>query len=213
MSNLEEPIDTGRPPYYGYMQVEEAPYPMTAEEFFTWPREPGWKYELHGGMCTRLWRGPSAFYGGYAILFAYQPAAQVYTISIPELPGCQMEHQMTGKPDSQEWEQAIQQGAEAIDRWVQAAQAAGASIPLPRALEEVTEPPLDHLRGIGIIPIQTKEDYILAAAAMNGLVKRLSNNATHPLAEVRDVLAEQLKQTQWGGHQTEKLAKDGESPN
>lgn len=201
--------DPGPPPWFGYKQVDEAPYPMTDEEFFRWPREPGYKHELHAGMCVRLWVGPFAFYCGFAMLRAYQPAERRYLITVPELPGCETELKTSGSPLAQDWieafEQSMQQGGEAIDRWVQAAQATGTPIPLPKSLEEppeelllahLEEPPeelpLAHLTAVGLIPIGTQEDYILALSARNGLRERVWDDKTHPLAAVLDALSEQI---------------------
>ncbi len=190
--------DPGPPPWFGYKQVEEAPYPMTDEEFITWPREPGYKHERHAGMFVRLWVGPFAFYGGFAMLRAYQPAEQRYRITVPELPGCETELRTTGAPLAQDWleafEQSMQQGAKAIDRWMQAVQAAGTPIPLPRALEQPPEElPFDHLKAVGLIPIGTPEDYILSVSARNGLRERVGDNQTYPLAAVLDVLVGQIE--------------------
>ncbi len=202
----EARYDPGPPPYYGYKQVEGAPYPMTDEEFWRWPREPGYKYELHAGMCARLWVGPFAFYGGFALLRGYQYAERRYLITVPDLPGCETEVHTSGSPDGRTWleafEQSMQQGAAAIDRWVQAAQATGTPIPLPRTLEAPPEEPslkyleeplpLAHLRTVDLIPIGTQGDYILALSAQNGMRERVGDDKTHPLAALLDALAEQI---------------------
>lgn len=47
------------PPWFGYEQVPDAPYPMTAEGWAEWPKEPGYKYELHDGMLVRKKRDPA----------------------------------------------------------------------------------------------------------------------------------------------------------
>ncbi|HEU5198262.1 MAG TPA: hypothetical protein VFU32_01425, partial [Ktedonobacterales bacterium] len=134
-------------------------------------------------------------------LRAYQPAEQRYIISVPELPGCQAELHTSGLPDLEAWEQSIQKGAEAIDRWIAAAWAAATqddhvSVPvvsLPKTLEEPPEEPLTHLKEVGLIPIETEADYKLAVAVLYALVDRTGCDPTHPLDEVLAALTDQVE--------------------
>jgi predicted RNase H-like HicB family nuclease len=49
---------------------------------------------------------------------------RVYVVTVPELPGCQT-HGST-------YEEAVQQGQDAIESWIDAARADGEQIPAPR---------------------------------------------------------------------------------
>ena len=211
MSKLKAAYDDpGPPPWFGYKQVEEAPYPMTHEEFMAWPREPGYKYELHDGMCARLWRGPDGFCGGYAINWAYQPASHAYRVSVPELPGCEVERAASDLHGVEDIEHNLALGQEMIEQWMKTAWEAATTpesagvpvVPLPRSLEEPPqrlppehpeEQPLAHLKAVGLIPIGTQMDYRLALSARNGLRERVGNNQAHPLAAVLEVLAGQIE--------------------
>ena len=190
-----------KPPWGGYQQVEEAPYPMTMREFTRWPREPGYKYELHNGRCVRLWRGPRGYCGGYGILWAYQPATGLYRIIVPELPGCEMERPYTGDDDMENWNRNLEAGGEMVHRWIAAAWKAAATpervsvptVPLPYVLEEPPEePPLVHLKRYGIIPLETKADVDLAVAVLVALVERVGGDKTHPLMGILNALADEI---------------------
>lgn len=193
--------DPGPPPWFGYKQVEEAPYPMTFEEWLAWPREPGYKYELHDGMCVRLWRGPQGYCGGYGILWAYQPATRSYRISVPELPGCEVERQYAGDDDMDNWNRNLEAGGEMVHRWMAAAWQAATTpervsvpvVPLPYVLEEPPEvPPLVHLKRYGVIPLETKADVDLAVAVLCALVQRVAGDETHTLMGITHALAEEV---------------------
>ncbi len=190
-----------KPPWGGYQQVEEAPYPMTMKEFTRWPREPGYKYELHDGRCVRLWRGPHGYCGGYGILWAYQPATGIYRIIVPELPGCEMERQYVGDDDMDNWNRNLEAGGEMVHRWMAAAWQAATTpergsvpvVPLPHVLEEPPEePPLVHLKRYGVIPLETKADVALAVAVLCALVQRVAGDETHPLMGITQALAEEV---------------------
>ena len=180
MTKLDEAHhDPGPPPWFGYKQVEEAPHTMSFEEWLAWPREPGYKYELHNGRCVRLWRGPHGYCGGYGVLWAYQPATGSYRIIVPELPGCEMERQYAGDDDMDNWNRNLEAGGEMVHRWMAAAwQAATTSeranvpvVPLPHVLEEPPEvPPLVHLKRYGVIPLETQVDVDLAVPVLFALV-------------------------------------------
>jgi hypothetical protein len=191
-----------KPPWGGYKQVEEAPYPMTLQEFTRWPREPGYKYELHDGMCVRLWRGPRGYCGGYGILWAYQPATGTYRIIVPELPGCEMERPTSGDDEMEEWNRNLEAGGEMVYRWMAAAwkaattpaQASVPVVPLPHILEEPPEvPPLVHLKRYGVIPLETKADVDLAVAVLVALVERVGGDETHPLMGILNALADEIE--------------------
>ncbi len=190
-----------KPPWGGYQQVEEAPYPMTMKEFTRWPREPGYKYELHDGRCVRLWRGPHGYCGGYGILWAYQPATGLYRIIVPELPGCEMERQYTGDDDMENWNRNLEAGGEMVYRWMAAAweavttpeRASVPVVPLPHVLEEPPEePPLVHLKRYGVIPLETPADVDLAVAVLHALGDRVDGDKTHPLLGLLNALAEEV---------------------
>jgi hypothetical protein len=190
-----------KPPWGGYQQVEEAPYPMTLQEFTRWPREPGYKYELHDGRCVRLWRGPHGYCGGYGILCAYQPATGIYRIIVPELPGCEMERQYAGDDEMDHWNRNLEAGGEMVHRWMAAAWEAATTlerasvpvVPLPHVLEEPPEVPAQvHLKLYGVIPLETQADVDLAVAVLHALSDRVDGDTTHPLLGLLNALAEEV---------------------
>ena len=206
------------PPWFGYKQVEEAPYPMTAEEHYRWPREPGYKYELHDGMCVRLWRGPHGYCGGYGILWAYQPATSIYRIIVPELPGCEMERPYTGDDDMENWNRNLEVGGEMVYRWMAAAWKAATTserisaptVPLPHVLEEPPEaPPLVHLKRYGVIPLETTADVDLAVAVLFALVDRIDGDKTHPLTGITDALAHEVEAYEASSKELKALWEEG----
>jgi hypothetical protein len=195
-------MESKPPPWFGYQQVEEAPYPMTAEEHYRWPREPGWKYELHAGMCVRQWRGPNGYCGGYGILWAYQPATRIYRIIVPELPGCEMERPYTSDDDVNNWNRNLEAGGEMVYRWMAAAWDAVTTpdsvgtpvVPLPYILEEPSDdPPLDHLKRYGVIPLETPADYDLAVAVLFAVLDRTSGEEAHPLIPLLMALSDEVE--------------------
>ena len=60
----------------------------------------------------------------YSMIIQWDPVDQIYVVSVPELPGC-MTHGKT-------YEEAVQQGQDAIESWLQVAEELGRPIPSPR---------------------------------------------------------------------------------
>ncbi len=60
----------------------------------------------------------------YSMVIQWDPVDQIYVVSVPELPGC-MTHGKT-------YEEAVQQGQDAIESWLQVAEELGRPIPSPR---------------------------------------------------------------------------------
>ncbi|GCE05410.1 HicB family protein [Dictyobacter aurantiacus] len=60
----------------------------------------------------------------YSMVIQWDDEDQIYVVSVPELPGC-MTH---GKS----YEEAVQQGQDAIESWLMSAIADGATIPPPK---------------------------------------------------------------------------------
>ena len=58
------------------------------------------------------------------MIIQWDPVDQIYVVSVPELPGC-MTHGKT-------YEEAVQQGQDAIESWLQVAEELGRPIPSPR---------------------------------------------------------------------------------
>ena len=63
-------------------------------------------------------------YRRYSMLIEWSDADQAYIVTVPELPGCRT-HGAT-------YEEAVQQGQDAIESWIDAARAWGDPIPAPR---------------------------------------------------------------------------------
>ena len=74
-----------------------------------------------------------------------------------------------------------------------AAQANDTLLPLPKTLAEPSEQPLDHLKDVGILPLQTEQDHRFAVTIMDTLVDTIRDAKTHPLVHVLEALANQVK--------------------
>jgi predicted RNase H-like HicB family nuclease len=72
----------------------------------------------------------------YSMIIEWEPQGQVFVVTVPELRGC-MTHGET-------YEEAVQQGQDAIESWLDARTAREAAIPPPRYYDlgevEVPEP-------------------------------------------------------------------------
>lgn len=60
----------------------------------------------------------------YSMIIEWEPEGQVFVVTVPELRGC-MTHGAT-------YEEAVAQGRDAIESWLDAREARGASIPSAR---------------------------------------------------------------------------------
>jgi predicted RNase H-like HicB family nuclease len=60
----------------------------------------------------------------YTMLIEWSDEDQAYIVTVPELPGCRT-HGAT-------YEEAVKQGQDAIESWIEAARAWGDPIPAPR---------------------------------------------------------------------------------
>ncbi|MBX5458330.1 MAG: type II toxin-antitoxin system HicB family antitoxin [Thermogemmatispora sp.] len=60
----------------------------------------------------------------YSLIIQWSEQDQAYLVTVPELPGCQTH--------GETYEEALKHGLEAIDLWIEDAQAHGDPIPLPR---------------------------------------------------------------------------------
>lgn len=69
----------------------------------------------------------SKVYEHYSMIIQWDDVDRIYIVKVPELPGC-MTHGRTV-------EEAIQQGKDAIESWIDANIAWGHSIPAPRVLK------------------------------------------------------------------------------
>jgi predicted RNase H-like HicB family nuclease len=59
----------------------------------------------------------------YSMLIQWDPHSEIYVVSVPELPGC-MTHGKT-------YEEAVQQGQDAIESWIMDALASNEPVPPP----------------------------------------------------------------------------------
>ncbi len=62
----------------------------------------------------------------YSMIIQWDDEDHIFVVSVPELPGC-MTHGKT-------YEEAVQQGKDAIESWIMVAQEFGHPIPPPRAV-------------------------------------------------------------------------------
>jgi antitoxin HicB len=60
----------------------------------------------------------------YSMIIEWDNDDKIFVVTVPELPGC--------RTHGHTYEEAIQQGQEAIEGWIMTARADGATIPPPR---------------------------------------------------------------------------------
>jgi predicted RNase H-like HicB family nuclease len=60
----------------------------------------------------------------YSMILEWDPRDRIYVVTVPELPGC-MTHGATR-------EEAVRQGQDAIEGWIESAQADGWTVPEPK---------------------------------------------------------------------------------
>ena len=63
-------------------------------------------------------------YPPYSMVIEWEPQGGVFVVTVPELPGC-VTHGRT-------YEEAVRQGRDAIESWVDVARAHGETLPCPR---------------------------------------------------------------------------------
>ena len=63
-------------------------------------------------------------YGHYSMILEWDPVDRIYIVTIPELRGC--------RTHGETLEEAVQQGREAIESWIDAMREWGRPIPPPR---------------------------------------------------------------------------------
>ncbi len=66
-------------------------------------------------------------YGHYSMILEWDPNDRIYVVTVPELPGCQT-HGAT-------LEEAVKQGRDAYESWIDVAREIGKPVPPPRHLE------------------------------------------------------------------------------
>jgi predicted RNase H-like HicB family nuclease len=65
-------------------------------------------------------------YDQYSMIIQYDPIDHIYVVTVPELPGC--------RTHGRTYEEAVQQGKDAIASWIDDARASGDPIPPPRVM-------------------------------------------------------------------------------
>lgn len=65
-------------------------------------------------------------YDHYSMVIEWDPEDRIYVVRVPELPGC-VTHGKT-------YEEAVKQGQDAIESWIDAARYWGNPIPAPRVV-------------------------------------------------------------------------------
>lgn len=63
-------------------------------------------------------------YGHYSMLIEWEPLGGVYVVTVPELPGC--------RTHGHTLEEAVRQGRDAIETWIDGSRYWGRTIPEPR---------------------------------------------------------------------------------
>ncbi|CAA9577575.1 MAG: hypothetical protein AVDCRST_MAG49-4335 [uncultured Thermomicrobiales bacterium] len=62
--------------------------------------------------------------GHYSMVIEWEPQDRIFVVTVPELPGC--------RSHGETYEEALRQGREVIDLWLDAARDWGTPIPPPR---------------------------------------------------------------------------------
>jgi predicted RNase H-like HicB family nuclease len=70
-------------------------------------------------------------YERYSMVIQWSEPDNAYIVTVPELPGC--------KTHGSTYEEAVRQGRDAIESWIEANKYWGRPIPEPRVLREVEE--------------------------------------------------------------------------
>ncbi len=68
-------------------------------------------------------------YKHYSMIIQWSVPDQAYIVTVPELPGC--------RTHGETYEEAVQQGQDAIESWIMVAQESGRAIPPPKVLNTV----------------------------------------------------------------------------
>ena len=77
----------------------------------------------------------------YSMILEWEPQGNVYVVTVPELPGCRT-HGAT-------LEEAVRQGREAIEAWIEAKRFWGRPIPAPRYFNlDPVDTPVEEAVGI-----------------------------------------------------------------
>jgi predicted RNase H-like HicB family nuclease len=66
----------------------------------------------------------------YSMILEWDPEDEIFVVTVPELPGCRT-HGSTR-------EEALKQGRDAIESWIEAARAWNVSVPRPREFAQQT---------------------------------------------------------------------------
>ena len=66
-------------------------------------------------------------YDHYSMLIQWDKDDCIYVVTVPELPGC--------RTHGETYEEAVQQGKDAIASWIMVAEELGRPVPLPRKLK------------------------------------------------------------------------------
>ncbi|HET6314165.1 MAG TPA: type II toxin-antitoxin system HicB family antitoxin [Chloroflexia bacterium] len=72
-------------------------------------------------------------YARYSMIIEWSNEDEAYIVTVPELPGC-VTHGNT-------YEEAVRQGQDAIEGWIDVAQELGRPVPAPKVRENVTTQP------------------------------------------------------------------------
>ena len=70
-------------------------------------------------------------YERYSMVIQWSDPDNAYIVTVPELPGC--------KTHGNSYEEAVRQGRDAIESWIEANRYWGRPIPEPRVLQELEE--------------------------------------------------------------------------
>jgi predicted RNase H-like HicB family nuclease len=81
--------------------------------------DPGVVEQAHGAVGD-----PDDEYGHYSMILEWDPRDRIYIATVPELPGCRT-HGAT-------LEEAVRQGRNALEGWIDGAREDGWRIPVPR---------------------------------------------------------------------------------
>lgn len=68
----------------------------------------------------------SSSYEHYSMIIQWSELDQVYIVTVPELPGC--------RTHGKTYEEAVRQGEDAIETWIDGSRALGLPIPEPNVL-------------------------------------------------------------------------------
>ena len=86
----------------------------------------------------------------YSMVIEWEPVGQVFVVTVPELPGC--------RTHGRTYEEAVAQGQDAIESWIDGWRAGGRELPAPRFFDLGEERHWDETGSPDVVVILSGDD-------------------------------------------------------